>query len=168
MLEGRATYIGLKVDDVVYVHEIIVSLTGGNGGLVSHGVLDLSLYTAWFEGGGDIVKYAALVFYNIIVGHPFINGNKRTALISSEIILYCKGFELEAHDEELINLTLKVANGEVDKEYVTSWFKEKSGRSILWEVKLPLNSKERRSRLRDLTLLLYQKRKIVYDTLAKY
>lgn len=71
-------------DDVLDIHDDAVAAFGGTGGLRDEGALDRALARPKQSFGGpelfqgDIEKAAAL-FESLINGHPFIDGNKRTA-----------------------------------------------------------------------------------------
>ena len=62
-------------------------------------------------GGPDLSGLAAAYLFGIAKNHPFVDGNKRTALASGDLFLYFNGFSLEAGQEEIIQLLTMVAAG---------------------------------------------------------
>jgi death-on-curing protein len=55
----------------------------------------------------DIFEMAATYLNSIAINHPFMDGNKRTALASSLTFLFMNGYEIEeSYDEELADKTL--------------------------------------------------------------
>jgi len=59
--------------------------------------------------------------------HPFIDGNKRTALGSALTFLYLNGYAIrESYDEELANLVLDFITKRISKEDVAEHFRSKA------------------------------------------
>lgn len=71
-----------------------------------------------------ISNKAAIYLYNVICNHIFNDGTKRTGLESALLFLEKNNFILkqEVTDEELISLTLEVAEGQKDIESIAFWF----------------------------------------------
>lgn len=65
-------------------------------------------------------KAAALV-HAVIVNHPFVDGNKRTALYLIELLLKRSGYRLQAADLQLSEKLLLVAEGKLDYEGLKDW-----------------------------------------------
>ena len=91
------------------------------------GALDAALalpLQRWYQT--DQQRTAAL-FRSIIVNHPFIDGNKRVAVIAAAAYAeYCLG-RLEASYDDLLAFALTVASGRpgvTDLDSVTRWFEE--------------------------------------------
>jgi death-on-curing protein len=73
------------VDQVEELHSRILDLTGGEHGDLNRSNLEylseaVSDVGRKIETNQAIVKKAAYLLYNFVVQHPFVNGNKRTAL----------------------------------------------------------------------------------------
>lgn len=67
-------------------------------------------------------KTAALV-HAVIVNHPFMDGNKRTALYLTELLLKRSGYRLDVVDRELFNKFILVAKGEMDCDGLLEWLR---------------------------------------------
>ncbi len=67
---------------------------------------------------------AAAYHYHLCSNHPFLDGNKRVALVVAEIFLLLNGNELIVRDEELEKLVLGVARGQMSKKAVIAFFKQ--------------------------------------------
>ncbi len=65
-------------------------------------------------------KSAALV-HSVIENHPFVDGNKRTALYLLELFLKKSGYRLQATDSELYEKFILVAKGRLDYEGLKKW-----------------------------------------------
>jgi len=56
--------------------------------------------------------------------HPFVDGNKRTALTSAEVFIILNGVRLNAADAALETLALGVADERLSKKDVCAFFRE--------------------------------------------
>ena len=157
--------------DVKVLHDIVI-VFGGEEGIVNEGLVNIALYDAWFKSKGNPVEYSALTYYNLILNHPFVNGNKRTATLTAYTILCVNSYELKASDRELVDLALKVANGKVDKNYVVKWFRNRSIKVSIGNnvktIKLPKNPEKRKKVLEKIAWKIIKKRRKAFEELAKY
>ena len=55
------------------------------------------------------------------MGHPFLDGNKRTAHAAKEMFLLGNGYEIEAPVDELEEVFLKVASGAMSQSQFAEW-----------------------------------------------
>ena len=67
-------------------------------------------------------ELAAAYAYGIARGHPFVDGNKRTAAVVSETFLMLNGFALAAEDAELVVAFQELAAGELSEAELADWF----------------------------------------------
>jgi len=71
---------------------------------------------------------AAAYAFHICQNHPFIDGNKRVALVSSLIFLEINGYQFDCEDEILYNEIMNVAKGEIKKEELIEFYEKYSKR----------------------------------------
>ncbi len=86
---------------------------------------------ATFEGKdlySDIFRKAAALMESLARNHPFLDGNKRTAITSAGVFLAINGYQLETGQRELERFTLSVAKGEVPFERMVDWFKRRTSK----------------------------------------
>ena len=76
-----------------------------------------------------IPAMAAAYLFHLCKNHPFIDGNKRTALASAEVFILLNDMRLTATNEELENLVLGVAEGRVSKEMVVAFLRRHAVKS---------------------------------------
>ena len=57
-----------------------------------------------------------------------MDGNKRAGAAAAELFLNVNGVELVSGDEELVDITLAVARGEVSAEALAIWLRQRSRR----------------------------------------
>ena len=59
--------------------------------------------------------------YHLCNNHPFIDGNKRIALIAMDIFLQRNGFEIVASEKETYKTMIRLSSGELSKTDLTNW-----------------------------------------------
>ena len=65
--------------------------------------------------------------YAVCKNHPFVDGNKRTAVISMIVLLRLNGVSLVHTQRELVSLALEIANDCVGYEGIVVWVKAHIG-----------------------------------------
>ena len=118
-------------EQVLFIHYRIIEETGG-----SHGIRDLALLQsasarpmATFDENDlypDIFSKAAALMHSIIKSHPFMDGNKRTAITTASIFLLRNGYCLRASNKELERFILKVTAKNIELHEIAKWFKRYS------------------------------------------
>jgi len=86
----------------------------------------LAMPSASFEGKylhKDLYEQGAAYAFHICQNHPFIDGNKRTALATALVFLSLNGIELEDPNEELYDLMMDVAGKSKPKSDIAATFK---------------------------------------------
>lgn len=99
----------------------------------SYGVRDpqllssaLAMPSASFQGEylhNDLYEQAAAYAFHICQNHPFLDGNRRTALASALVFLSLNGIELDDPQDELYKLMQNVAAGKWGKVQISAFFR---------------------------------------------
>ena len=114
--------------DVLTVHAMLISETGGTSGLRDEGLLEAALTAAENRNhyeSADAVKCAATYAYHLTQSHAFLDGNKRVAAAITEAFLETNGFELTMTNEEIVVLFLEIASSKLNREQVEQQLREK-------------------------------------------
>jgi death on curing protein len=116
----------LDTAQVLYLHNLMHSSTGGSSGIRDFAALESAIYHAYasFEGKDlypTIEKKGARQAYGIIRNHPFIDGNKRTGLFVMLVFLELNNIKLYFTQSELVNLGVGIAKGKIDSDQITKW-----------------------------------------------
>ena len=114
----------LSVDIVREIHAEALRQFGGLDGVRDENLLASAVLTPQSSFGGkspytDIVDVAAAYLFYICRNHPFIDGNKRTAMMASIIFLRLNGIEPRPDSERWEKLMLDVAASRVDRDQTT-------------------------------------------------
>ena len=108
------------------LYDQIIAMTGGEHGYLSKSNLEYLLDTVKDIGERlhrkqALVKKAAFLLYNIIVLHPFVNGNKRTAYELVKLFLRLNGYEIDSNPGEAYQFLLDVASSKIPAGDVDRW-----------------------------------------------
>ena len=121
----------LTPEQVLFIHARVIAETGG-----THGIRDLGLFSAAVERPKatfdqhdlypDVFAKAAALFDSLNRNHPFVDGNKRTAITAASLFLLRNGYQITASNEELIIFTMAGAQSQLSIEAITLWFEGNS------------------------------------------
>ena len=78
------------------------------------------------SGEPDLADLAAAYGFGIAGNHPFVDGNKRTALVAIELFLLLNGAELQATDAECVLTILDLAAGKLDEAELAAWIRART------------------------------------------
>lgn len=123
-------FIGL--DEVIEIHNDQIKRYGGRAGIRDLDLLKSAIATPAASFGGNylhtnIYEMASAYLFHIVRNHPFIDGNKRTGAVASVVFLMMNGVELHADEETFEEMTLSVAEGNIDKTGITKFFRDNAG-----------------------------------------
>ncbi|WP_426668220.1 type II toxin-antitoxin system death-on-curing family toxin [Mucilaginibacter sp. McL0603] len=109
-----------------YVHNTLIDNFGGSKGIRDLGGLEAALYRpyATFDQQ-DLyptpIEKAAAIFESIIINHPFIDGNKRTAYALMRLTLFENNIDLIASQDEKYQMTISASKGDIGFEEIKQW-----------------------------------------------
>jgi death-on-curing protein len=118
----------LSLEEVLALHDDQLRRYGGAGGLRDLGLLSSAVAMPEASFGGELLhqtlfEMAAAYLFHVARNHPFLDGNKRTALAAALVFLWLNDQEIEASEDELTDLVLGVAEGRVSKAEVAVFLK---------------------------------------------
>jgi death-on-curing protein len=120
-------FIELTAEEVIEINRIIMLEHKGIFGVRDRNLVESSvaaiLNKHLYEGEKNLFALGSVLFFRIIKNHPFIDGNKRTALISLEVFLEQNGIVLDLENDHLYKLAMWVAKGELSEEKVVELLK---------------------------------------------
>jgi len=121
----------IHIDVANYLHNILIDEFGGSKGVRDVGSLEAALNRpfATFDGQDlypTAEEKAAALFESIIINHPFMDGNKRTAYVLLEYLLLNKaGKRLEASFEEKYEMSIRASTGLIRFDEIRDWISSK-------------------------------------------
>lgn len=120
----------LTLDEVLALHADQIDRYGGETGIRDLGLLSSAVATpaATFDGQllhSSPFEVAAAYLFHICQNHPFLDGNKRTALAAALAFLWLNDIEVIADPEALVDLVLDLATGTLTKADIAVFLREK-------------------------------------------
>lgn len=115
----------MTIEELLLIHERVIEATGGLKSHVNLGSLESALSRPFTSFAGQEMfptlhdKIGALI-HSIIAFHPFVDGNKRTALVAADVCLRLNGYRLVPSDE-VEPFFWSVARGEQSLEDIIVW-----------------------------------------------
>jgi len=121
----------LSLEDVLFIHEHEISSAGGEPNIRDPEAIKACLEAPKASFGGeylyDLFGMATSYCSCFVFRHPFVDGNKRTALASALTFLYLNGFEVdEEYEEELADLVIDLVTKKITKEDFSSFLKTRA------------------------------------------
>jgi death on curing protein len=116
----------LPEEAVLAMHARQLAEHGGGVGVRDPGLLQLALQRPVNKaayGEPDLFDLAAAYAFGIARNHPFVDGNKRTALVASRTFLLINGYQVSAPKDEMLKTFLALAAGELSEEALAAWFR---------------------------------------------
>ena len=121
--------IWLRLEAILAAHDEQLAEHGGGAGIRDQGLLESALarpLNVRAYGESSLARLAAAYAFGIAKNHPFVDGNKRAALVAAELFLAVNGFDLIADDVEVVKVFLALAAGEVSEEELAAWIDRNS------------------------------------------
>ena len=120
--------IWLLEEAVRAIHERQIIEHGGSSGLRDEGLLLSALarpqhLLAYGDPPPDAAALAAAYAFGIARNHPFIDGNKRTALVIARTFLLLNNSDVAASQEEKYLIFLHLAEGSLTEEELAAWIR---------------------------------------------
>jgi death-on-curing protein len=115
----------LSVSEVIEINAEMVSKFGGIHGLRESGALQSAV--GRLESGyyADAIEEAAALFESLSQNHPFLDGNKRTAITATGVFLLLNGYRLLFDDLEAYKWLIGLyETGRVDKATIERWLRQ--------------------------------------------
>jgi death-on-curing protein len=119
----------LTLDQIVQLHVLVVGETGGSTGIRDLGRLESVVgaqnqYVFGKETYTDPMQKAAALIRGIIGDHPFVDGNKRTALLTALTFLKINGVNLTISQGDLENFAVQVAIDKLNVSSIANWLEK--------------------------------------------
>ena len=121
----------LSTTQVLVIHDQMVKRFGGLSGIRDLGLIESAVGRpqATFDGKElykTVFEKGAALLQSLLKNHPFTDGNKRTALVSTGMFFKLNGFKLINNHKDEVNFTLEVNNQNLTVEQIVEWLKSNS------------------------------------------
>lgn len=121
----------LDIEQVLIIHTDQIERYGGSHGLRDLGLLESAVFRSQATFGKEdlypsIFGKAAALFQPLVLNHPFIDGNKRTATASTLVFLEMNGYSIKVGQKVLVKFVLQIEKETLEIEQISSWLKKNS------------------------------------------
>ena len=119
----------LTLEDVLDIHARQIGRFGGAEGIRDRSLLESAVASPQASFGGqllhsDLFEIAAVYAFHIAENQPFIDGNKRTGLLSAVVFLDINGIAVNYPDPRLYTAMIEIAEKKLDKRGLANLFRE--------------------------------------------
>jgi death-on-curing protein len=125
--EQAAEPVWLTPELVKAIHDRQLRLFGGPAGIRDEGALESALgrpVNRWAYEAAGLPELAAAYAFGIARNHPFVDGNKRAALLSLVTFLGLNGIDFVADEAEAVVIIRGLAAGEIEESGLTRWIRD--------------------------------------------
>ena len=91
----------LTVADILGMHAILIEKYGGMAGIRDMGSLESAAFRPQSGYYSDIVEEACALMESLLINHPFMDGNKRTAFAACSVFLRINGQHIKADSNKM-------------------------------------------------------------------
>lgn len=102
---------------------------GGQAGVRDENLLESALARPRnrfaYEAPQTLAQLAAAYGYGLARNHAYVDGNKRIAFMAMYVFLATNGFEIMAHEPEVVILMTRLAAGELTEDQLAQWLGER-------------------------------------------
>ncbi len=120
-------WVWIDPDALSAAHDEQLAEHGGAAGLRDAGLFESALArarNAAAYGTPDVAALAAAYGFGLSKNHPFVDGNKRIALVATETFLMLNGHALTADDAQTVLVILSVAAGSFSEDALADWLRK--------------------------------------------
>lgn len=114
------------------IHDEALYESGGMPGLRDAGLLESAIdrprNRLAYEPRSSLFELAASLCVGLAKNHPFVDGNKRTALLSTCAFLFLNGYTLQPQEQDEVLTLIAVADGSLTEAGLAEWLSRNSVR----------------------------------------
>ncbi|MGD0957176.1 MAG: type II toxin-antitoxin system death-on-curing family toxin [Candidatus Acidiferrales bacterium] len=117
--------------DALALHDRLLALEGGAGGVRDAGLLESALARPrqlYACDKRDVVGIAAAYMAGIARNHPFTDGDKRTGFVIGVLFLELNGYRFTATEESAAQTVMSLAAGALDESALAAWMRANTKR----------------------------------------
>jgi len=97
----------LTTTEILAIHAVLLRRYGGADGVRDLGAVEAAVFRPQSGYYADVVQEACALLESLLINHPFVDGNKRTAFAACDVFLRINGLRITAGWERLYELMLR-------------------------------------------------------------
>lgn len=116
-----------SVDEALLIHQRVLFRFGGTSGVRDTGALESAISRPQSGYYKDLIEKAAALLESLSQNHPFLDGNKRTAISVTAAFLLVNGYRLDFDDLEAYRFLIDLyERNQFRFEILDRWLRENS------------------------------------------
>ncbi|QXV67351.1 type II toxin-antitoxin system death-on-curing family toxin [Mucilaginibacter sp. 21P] len=120
----------ITLQEVLEFHNVVIDAHGGSKGIRDQAGLEAALARPYMTFDGQdfdptAIDKAAAIFESLIINHPFIDGNKRTAYVLLRLTLLDEDVDINATQDEKYDMAILASMGNIHFEEIKDWIQSK-------------------------------------------
>jgi death-on-curing protein len=111
---------------VLAIHEQQIAEHGGTQGVRDLGLLESALgrpQNLAAYGEPDVAALGAAYAFGIAKNHPFLDGNKRTSYVVTQVFLRLNGLDVTADEATRLRMWVDLAAGSLTEDELAAWLR---------------------------------------------
>ena len=131
MPESSTNWQTVSIEDVYKIHAALIKKAGTKASVRDFALLHSALERpkATYMGQDlypTIFLKAAALLQSLCLNHPFTDGNKRTAWLTTKRFLHVNGYHLKSNRKEAADFMVYVDNSKPELKEISSWLRSHS------------------------------------------
>lgn len=115
----------LTAAELAAIHEVLVEAFGGSPGIRDMAALRSTVFRPRSGHYEDTISKAAALWEGVVINHPFMDANLRTAVVAADIHLRLNGFLLDVNPSADNGFFNRVAQaGSKESERIEPWLRK--------------------------------------------
>jgi death-on-curing protein len=120
----------IGLNDVLNIHDILIDKFGGTKGVRDQGALESAINRPYATFGeldlySSQIEKAAAIFESVLINHPFLDDNKRTAYVLMKLILLEDGLAIYADQDEKYQMVISASKGDIRFAEIVKWLQNR-------------------------------------------
>ncbi len=116
----------IELKDVLNIHHILIDKFGGSKGVRDIGSLESAINRPFATFDNQELyptpaDKAAAILESILINHPFVDGNKRTAYVLMRLILFEHDLDITANQDEKYSMVISCTTGVMRFDDIKNW-----------------------------------------------
>lgn len=120
----------ISKEDICQIHSMVLNKDGGSEGIRDENLLEIALNKPkqhFAYGNQNIFLLAATYALGISRNHPFVDGNKRTAFLTTDLFLLDNGYQLQQYNDlRYVEIMIDLAQGKISQENMAQYLQRYS------------------------------------------
>lgn len=100
----------LSADEAGWIHERLVEVFGGRGGVRDPGLLESILFRPQTGCYEDLATMASALFESLLFNRAFHDGNERMAFFGTDVFLRLNGWKLDVEADAAHDFIVEIAD----------------------------------------------------------